>query len=119
MKYVVAFVALFALTLAGCVTSLPRDQPFTKAWTSHQRHEQELQDRVDRMNSGELVLLGHGNGTRAAIALDEEGDPKLNVGRRKGISADVDVNTDDASVLFKYKRGWKTKAPPADNRESD
>lgn len=111
MKYLVVLVPA-VLIATGCVTQLPRDKPFTKAWYAHQRNEREFQERKKRISGGELVLMGQQDAARAAIQLDEEGKPKLNVGKRKGLSADIDADLDEASVFFKYKWGWKTRPKP-------
>jgi len=102
-------IPLLALVSLGCVTRLPRDTPFSEAWYKHQRHEREFKDRQDRVGNGEWLLVGRKDAARAAIQVDEEGKPKLNVGKRKGLSADIDAGLDEASIFFKYKWGWKAR----------
>ncbi len=115
MRFAV-LVLLFLLPSLGCVTQLPRDQPFSKAWSQHQQHEWELTAREKRMDNGEWVLAGRKDATRAAIQMDDEGKPTLNIGRQKGLSADVDADLDKASVFFKYK--WRWKVRPKEDRGS-
>jgi hypothetical protein len=112
MKYLVVLVPVVLIATTGCVTQLSRDKPFSKAWYAHQRNEREFQERQKRISDGEWVLMGQQDSARAAIQMDEEGKPKLNVGKRKGLSADIDADLDEASIFFKYKWGWKTRPKP-------
>ena len=57
----------------------------------------------------ELVLVGEEGGARAAVELDEKGRPKLNVGKKRGFSADIDIDRDEADVTFKYELEWGRK----------
>jgi hypothetical protein len=109
MKNLIVVVTILIVPSLGCVTSLPRDTPFSEAWYKHQRHEIEFKERKDRIDNGEWVLAGKKDAARAAVQMDEEGKPKLNVGKRKGLSADLDADLDKASIFFKYKWGWKIR----------
>ena len=61
---------------------------------------------MERLKGDELVLVGREGGMRAAVRMDEKGKPRLNVGKWSGLSADIDIDPDDAKILLKYKLGW-------------
>jgi hypothetical protein len=109
MSFRTVLVSIAVLPCLGCVTTLPRERPFSKEWAHHHNNQRELEERKARVRNGELVLFGRRNSTRAAVVMDDEGKPRLNVGKTRGLSADVDIDTDDAGVMFKYKRGFTIK----------
>jgi len=100
--------AAILLVAAACASNGIVHRPFTKDWTYHQERRSEMERREQRQ-ADELVLIGEKEGARAAVELDEKGKPKLNVGRKRGFSADIDVDTDEADVMFKYEWEWGRK----------
>lgn len=107
MQYRNLFLLGLPLFASACVTSLERDKPFTQAWADHFYHQQEVQERVDRMKAGEIVLVGQSGGGRAAIQMDDRGKAKLNVGKLDGLSVDIRMGADKADFLVKYKWDWQ------------
>jgi hypothetical protein len=78
-----------------------RESPFSREW-AHQRQR----DTDGRLEKKEHVLMGNEKGPRAAIETDKKGRPRLNIGKQRGISADVDVGSNAAEVGVKYKIDW-------------
>ncbi|GMU92095.1 MAG: hypothetical protein AMXMBFR4_11530 [Candidatus Hydrogenedentota bacterium] len=109
MRHRAVFVGVVMLPCLGCVTTLPRERPFTREWANYHQNQREFEERKQRVRGGEWVLFGRRNSTRAAVVMDDEGKPRLNVGKTRGLSADFDIDTDDASVEFKYKKGFTIK----------
>ena len=106
---VYVLLAVGVMSLAGCQHATTRSQPFTDDWAHQIYKDRDIADREDRIGSGEVVLAGQSAGTRAAAVVDEDGNPKLNIGKRTGLNTDLRVNGGDASLMFKYKWGWQTR----------
>lgn len=112
MKSMATALSAVAMITFGCATTLPREQPFSKEWAGAQRHNRAVQERAAKYSS-EWVLWGEGGKNRAAVVVDEKGKPRLNVGRAQGLSADIDIDEDEAGFMLKYKGGWKARPRPA------
>ena len=103
-------VIVLGLVLVACVNDPGREKVFSDAWTYHMNRADEIAARKQRLRGDEeLILMGKEGKSRTAVYLDEKGRPRLNVGRKKGLSADLDLDTDEAEVKVKYKCGWKPK----------
>lgn len=92
--------------LAACAHQGRVPTAFTDEWTQQNRKQAAFEERQARIKSDELVLVGNKDKARAAVRVDEKGKPRINIGKRKGLSADVDVGSDEADVKLKYKFEW-------------
>ena len=109
VRYVCGLVS--ALCLLGCVTGDQRDRPFSDDWTRQIKHDRAFERRKARIRGeGEVVIVGDREKARAAIVMDESGDPKLNVGRQTGWSADLDYDHGPEGEV-KYKYEWDFVKP--------
>lgn len=95
----------------GCLRNPNHERPFTREWTRQTASERDFDARKARLKGDELVLLGKEGGTRAAVEMDEKGKPRLNVGKKSGLSADLRVSDDKSRVKLKYKLKWKSARP--------
>ncbi len=99
------------LLLMGCVTGDQRDRPFSDDWTHQLKHDRAFERRKARIRGdGEVVIVGDKDKARAAIVMDEAGNPKLNVGRKTGWSADLDYDRGPEGEV-KYKYEWDFVKP--------
>ncbi|HPO14638.1 MAG TPA: hypothetical protein PLI09_14440 [Candidatus Hydrogenedentes bacterium] len=102
--YCAGFIA--AVLCMGCASNLDRDRPFSDAWANYNKHEREFRARKERIRGDEgIVLVGDSKKSRAAVYMDESGNPRLRVG--KGWSVDMDYGG-SSSVKVKYKLKWKS-----------
>jgi hypothetical protein len=89
----------------GCgTTHVKREQPFTKEWAYQRERERSVRPPVE-----ELVIVGGEDGARASVKVDKRGKPYLNFWKKRGISADLDVDHDEVEVGLKYEREWGSK----------
>ena len=103
---------LAGILVAGCVHNYAaREQPFTKEW-AYQRYR----DRVERPRVEELVIVGGDEGARASVKVDKRGKPYLNFWKKRGISADLDVDHDEVEVGIQYEREWVGRRPVSRTR---
>ncbi len=96
----------YSLLLTGCVTGHPSDRPFTSEWADSMQHEADFQERVERVERGELVLLGKKGKNRAAVRVDEEGKAQLFFGKLSGLHADLDIHHGKPDVKVRYRVKW-------------
>jgi len=97
---------IVVLTSAGCAHDVRTDRAFTDEWVIRNERLGAFEERKARLAEDELVLVGKKDSMRAAVEMDEKGRPRLNVGKDRGVSADVNVDTDSADVKLKYKWRW-------------
>lgn len=85
------------LGCAGCATGgAPRDT-FTPGWADDQRQQRQRVEQ--RRDDGQgVVLLGDEERPKARIYTDEKGRPRLGLGGKGRVSADVDPG----KVILKY-----------------
>ena len=91
---------------AGCLHTPQYDRAFTQDWAHCVDKEREMQSRKDHIAGKKRALVGKDDGARAAIEMDEKGRPKLNVGKKSGLSADVDMHGLEPDVTVKYGFRW-------------
>jgi hypothetical protein len=111
MQRLASIALLAALVSGGCVHSPHSARPFTEEWVRDQDRVAAFERRKARLKGDEIVLVGNKEGARAAVQMDDKGRPRLNVGKRRGLSADLDLDPEEAEVEVKYKWGWKGKPP--------
>ena len=93
------------------MTGDQRNRPFSDDWGHHIKHERAFERRKARIRGEEgVVIVGDKEKARAAIVMDEAGNPKLNVGRETGWSADVDYDHGPEGEI-KYKHEWDFVKP--------
>ncbi len=107
---------IVALAFAtGCVTGTSDPPAFSADWIrKHGGHQSQNPNPGDQ---GELTLLGKGKGPRMYLYADEKGKPRLAIGGRGGLSADLDIRDGEPAfkVKYKLKLGGKRRrfyAPP-------
>ena len=99
--------ALILCILAiSCVSGKGYDRAFSNDWVHQHRHDAEFRARKERMQQGEIVIAGKSKNTQAAIRMDDKGRPRFNLGRKRGISADLDLHHGEPDVKVKYKIRW-------------
>jgi hypothetical protein len=85
--------------------------PFHEEWAQRERSQREFDERKARLRGDqEIVLMGGSQSGRAAVYMDEKGRPRLNVGRKTGLSADLDYDGGPEAEV-KYKKRWKFVKP--------
>lgn len=102
------FVVVVALSLTvGCMTGKKTDRAFSNDWLNDYKTRKAFEERKQRLRpEEELIIAGEPDSARASVYMDEEGDPKVNLGIPEGISADIDIDTDEAEMALKYKMEW-------------
>jgi hypothetical protein len=98
--------ALLVVVAPGCLSTAQRDRAFSNDWAHQVRSENEFKARKARIGGDELVLVGKNRGPRAAVEVDDKGRPRLNVGKKTGLSADLDLNEGEPEAKVKYKLKW-------------
>lgn len=98
---------------AACTSGSEAARPFTDDWRYYQKRSLETEKRQRRLKEGTVLFEREGK-ARAAVILDEKGKPRLNIGKNKGLSADIDIDTNKADVLLKYKIEWGGGERPED-----
>ena len=98
---------------AACTTGSEAAKPFTDDWRYYQKQALQVEERQRRLKE-DVVLFGQKDKARAAVTLDEKGKPQLNIGKNRGLSADIDIDTNKADVLLKYKIEWGRGERPKD-----
>lgn len=94
------------LFFLGCVSPGDRDRPFSDAWAAQQRSEREFQERRKRIRGEEgITLFGDPSRKRAAVRMDERGNPKLDIGGDTGLSVDLNYGG-RTEAQVKYKLQW-------------
>lgn len=88
----------------------------TREWSDHQARQREFAERMqrDKAAGDEIVLMDGETAPRAYVYMDERGRPRLGLGDRSRLSADIDIDTDEQGFGLKYKLDWgeKKKLPP-------
>lgn len=104
---------LFILVVAasGCLRDPAVERAFSKKWAHQMRSEKEHAARKARLKGEGIKLFGKQGAAKAAVKMDEEGKPRLNVGKGGKISADLDVRHGKPDVEVKYKLKWKQPRP--------
>jgi len=97
---------LVLLAAGACLHTPEYDRAFTRDWAHSENKEREFQDRKERIAGKGGPLLGKKDGNRADIEMDEKGRPKLNLGKKRGLSADVDMHGGEPEVEVKYGFSW-------------
>ncbi|NIA15918.1 MAG: hypothetical protein GWP08_17790 [Nitrospiraceae bacterium] len=95
-----------ALLAAGCMHTPQYGKPFSQDWVTHTEKDEEIRARKARIKESGEALLGKPGKTRAAVEMDENERPQLNLGRSKGLSADVDFDHLEPDVKLKYRIEW-------------
>jgi hypothetical protein len=93
------YIALLTLFLAGvgCATGGGRPDTFSPTWAEDQRQQRERVERLRDDGEG-IVLLGDPADPKARIYRDEKGRPRLGLGGKGRVSADVNPG----KFLLKY-----------------
>ena len=97
---------MLCVALAGCLHTPTYQRPFTEDWADRIEHDREFKARKQRVEDGNLPLVGKKGGTRAQVEENEEGERQLNVGGATGLSADVDFHGGEPDVKVKYRIKW-------------
>ena len=97
---------LIPLLAAGCMHTPQYGKPFSRDWVTHIETHEEIRARKARIEESGDALLGKPGKTRAAVEMDDEGRPQFNVGRSKGLSADIDFDHLEPDVKLKYRIEW-------------
>ena len=94
---------MLALALiCGCASrGIHYKAAFSDQWAKEQRHVEE-QSRRAKKNA--WVVAGTEDKPKASIYMDEKGRPKLRLGKDAGVSADVDIDSDNVGGEVRYKR---------------
>lgn len=96
----------FSVLLMGCVTGDRSSHAFTSEWADSKRLDADFQERVERAEGGEVVLLGKEGKNRAAVRVDEKGKTKLFFGKMSGLQADLDIRHGEPDVKVRYRVKW-------------
>lgn len=92
---------LLALCGLGCAHDTGTPAAFTKPW--HDKTQASMaEDKAREKSQG--VLLGN-EGNAVTVRADEEGRPRLQVGKDR-VHADLDVKGGDPRVRLRYKLQW-------------
>lgn len=92
---------LAAMLLPGCVRGDESKRVFSHEWANEVKRANE---RIEPTPG--IPLTRSERGPR--IRMDERGKTRLTIGKDVGVSADVDISTDDAAIDLKFKKRWKT-----------
>lgn len=94
------------LLFLGCVSVADRDRPFTDAWAAQQRSNRAFEERQKRIRGDEgIPLFGCSPRKKAALRMDERGNPKLDIGGDTGLSVDLNYGS-RTEAQIKYKLEW-------------
>jgi len=110
-------IALLAILLLGpgCLRDPAYERPFSRKWAHQTSHERAFEARKARIQGDEVVLLGEKGRARAAVEVDEKGKARLNLGKKRGLSADVKVGS-SPELKLKYKLQWKGRRHKKETR---
>jgi hypothetical protein len=102
---------LGSVLLLGCVATQAHERPFSHEWYNLQQVNAELERRqahIDKVD--EIVLVGTKEEGGAYVEKNEDGDPKLNIGRDTGLKMDLDYDGGPEAGL-KYELKWDAARP--------
>ena len=97
---------LLALLAAGCMHTPQYGRAFSQDWVTHNEKHEEIRTRKERIEKSGDALLGKPGKTRVALEKDEEGRSQFNLGRSRGLSADIDFDHLEPDVKLKYRIEW-------------
>ena len=92
----IGIVILVFACATGCLSAPQDERAFSHDWADKVQREKTFEARKERMRNKGGSLVG----------TDEEGNPKLNLGKDKGLGADVDLQGGKPAGEVKYEIKW-------------
>ena len=107
----VTLVAALMLSL-GCLHGGQRDRAFTPDWAHQCAKEAELEARKAYIRGrGNMVLVDREGALKTTLVTDEEGRPRLRIGKEDGLGGHVRFRGGSPDVRVRYKIGWYGSRP--------
>lgn len=106
MRKLIGFSSALVLVTAGCALGNPSEREFSKEWINVHERDAEFRAREERIDKGDLVLLGRKGKEGPVLKLDENGKTQFRLGGLSGFHADLDLSHMEPDFKVRYRWEW-------------